>query len=155
MKPLVVYYSRTGTTRKVAEAIADLLRCGYEQVIDARNRAGLLGYLLSGRDAMRRRLTAIKEVAKNPSLYDVVVIGTPVWVYTASTPIRTYLAQRRRLFKGVAFFCTYGGDCGHVISDMEELCRRKPRALLELQTKEVRKGEYAQKVQDFTARLAE
>jgi flavodoxin len=43
MKTLVVYYSRTGTTRKVAEAIAGILRCDIEEVVDTKKRSGILG----------------------------------------------------------------------------------------------------------------
>jgi flavodoxin len=35
--PLVVFYSRTGTTKKVGEALADLLQCDSEELIDTRN----------------------------------------------------------------------------------------------------------------------
>jgi flavodoxin len=32
MKPLVVYYSRTGIGNKVTEVIADVLKCAIEEV---------------------------------------------------------------------------------------------------------------------------
>jgi flavodoxin len=34
MNALVVYYSRTGTTRKVAEHLASLLKCVSEEIHD-------------------------------------------------------------------------------------------------------------------------
>ena len=57
MKPLVVFYSRTGTTKKVGEALADLLQCDSEELIDTKKRKGPLGFLRSGRDATRNKLT--------------------------------------------------------------------------------------------------
>ncbi len=106
MKILVAYYSRTGTTRKVAEAIAGILKCDIEEVIDKKSRSGALGWLKSGRDAGSKKLTTIEETKNDPGLYDVVAIGTPVWNGTMSTPIRTYIVQHRESFKKVAFFCT-------------------------------------------------
>jgi len=106
MKSLVVFYSRTGTTREVVEAISGLLQCDLEEVLDTKNRAGILGYLRSGSDAFLKRLAAIKETRTDPALYDIVIIGTPIWAYVMSSPIRTYLSRNKNRFKQVAFFCT-------------------------------------------------
>jgi len=43
VKPLVVFYSRTGTTKKVGEALVDLLQCDNEELIDTKKRTGPLG----------------------------------------------------------------------------------------------------------------
>jgi flavodoxin len=40
MRPLVVYYSRTGNARFVAEKIASELSADTEEVIDSKNRRG-------------------------------------------------------------------------------------------------------------------
>ena len=37
-KSLVVFYSRTGTTKRVAESISNLLKCDVEEVIDTKSR---------------------------------------------------------------------------------------------------------------------
>ena len=49
MKTIVVYYSRTGNTRKVAEELADTLKCDIEQIIDTQKRSDVLGFLRSGK----------------------------------------------------------------------------------------------------------
>jgi len=46
-KYFVVFYPRTGTTRKVAEAIKDALKCDIEEIFDIKKRADLFGYLRS------------------------------------------------------------------------------------------------------------
>jgi len=55
MKALVVYYSRTGNTKFVAEKIAQELGADIEEVIDKKNRFGLINYLRAGGDALRRK----------------------------------------------------------------------------------------------------
>lgn len=60
-------------------------------------------------DAAFKRLTVIKKTEKDPALYDVVAIGTPVWANKMSTPARTYLFQNKDRFGRVAFFLTRGG----------------------------------------------
>ncbi len=45
MKVLIVYYSRSGQTRNIAEVIAKKLGAELEEIVDHRNRKGLLGFL--------------------------------------------------------------------------------------------------------------
>ena len=56
---LVAFHSRSGTTRRIARAIADSLEADVEEIIDLKARAGLFGYLGAGHDAIRRRCTPI------------------------------------------------------------------------------------------------
>jgi menaquinone-dependent protoporphyrinogen IX oxidase len=81
MKILVVFYSRTDNTRKTAEEIASVLECDMEEIIDTKNRSGALGYIKSGKDASRRKLTVLKEIINDPSQYDLLIIGTPLWAW--------------------------------------------------------------------------
>jgi len=156
MKILVVFYSRSGKTKKVAEAISDILKCDKEEIFDTKNRKGIPGFLSAGTDANLRRLTAIKETKNNPSLYDLVVIGTPIWSSNISTPIRTYLTLYKEDFKNVAFFCTrLGSDVDKVFTDMEGICQKTPIASLELISREVARNQYMQKVKEFIKNLKE
>jgi flavodoxin len=41
-KILVVYYSRTGMTKKLANSIANLLFADIEEIVDTKNRSGLM-----------------------------------------------------------------------------------------------------------------
>ena len=61
VKSLVVFYSRSGTTRKVAEKITNLLKSDIEEDIDMKNRAGALGGFISAKDAALKRLTEALE----------------------------------------------------------------------------------------------
>ena len=48
MKKLVVYYSRTGNTKVVAEKIANQLNADISEIIDRKNRKGRLVFLTGG-----------------------------------------------------------------------------------------------------------
>ncbi|MBU1035290.1 hypothetical protein KJ974_01180, partial [bacterium] len=107
-------------------------------------------------DANLRRLTAIKEIKNNPSLYDLVIIGTPIWSSNISTPIRTYLFLYKEKFKKIAFFCTrLGTDAEKVFADMKNLSQKTPLALLELTSREVARDQYMQKIKEFIKNLKE
>ena len=150
MKALTIFYSRTGTTKRVAEALSKALSCDVEEILDTKNRSGPLGYIASGRDAMRKRLTEIHPVKSDPSHYDIVLIGTPVWAGTMSTPVRTYISQNREHFKRIAFFCTYGGTgADRTLKTMKELCGKEEVASVAITTKETRSKEYEEKINQF------
>ena len=93
MKTLVIYYSRTGTTRTVAKQITQKLNCDSEEIIDEKNRKGVLGFLLASRDTILNKLTTIKKINSALSAYDLIIIGGPVWVGNMSVPIRTFISH--------------------------------------------------------------
>lgn len=150
MDILVVFYSRSGNTGKVAEEIRDRLECDIEEIVDTKNRSGVLGFLRSGRDARNQKLTVLKDIINDPSTYDLLIIGTPLWGGHVSTPVRTYIHQNQANFKSVAFFCTAGGKSfDGAFNDMRELCGVAPTESLGVQAKEVKDGSYKSKVAEF------
>ena len=154
MKALVVFYSRTGTTKKAAEAISKSLNCDIEEVVDTKNRKGPGGYLIAGKDAATKALTEIRKIQKPPDAYDIVIIGTPVWAFTMATAIRTYIDENKSRLAKIAFFCTQGGSGSkRTFRNMEEECGKKAAASLELTAREVIKGEYVGKVKQFIGEI--
>lgn len=154
MKTLVAYYSRTGTTKKVAKMIAQKLGAELEEIKDTVDRSGVKGYLLSGRDAMKKRLTTLEPATHNVSQYDLVIIGTPIWSWNMSVPARTYVTEQKDNFKDVAYFCTMGGlGSVRVFAGLAEITGKKPKATLAFTTKEVVSGNIESAVSVFTEKL--
>jgi flavodoxin len=155
MNALVVYYSRTGTTKKVAERTSTLLGCDIEEIHDTTNRSGPVGWMRAGRDSGSKKLTTLEIVKKDPAEFDTAVIGTPIWNHTISTPIRTYISHYKEHFKNVAFFCTGDSTDDSPFSEMELLSGRKPVATLRLhRKKEVEANQYQHKVEEFVRKIA-
>ncbi len=115
MKSLVVYYSRTGNARFVAETIAAEIGADIEEVIDLKKRSGTLGSLSGGFAARRGKETEIAPTTKSPARYDLIIVGTPVWAGRPSPAITTYLKKNNLSGKKVAVFFARG--------------RKKPRAI--------------------------
>lgn len=154
MKILVVYYSRTGNTGKIARELAEVLEGDLEEIIDTKNRSGILGWLRSGRDAMNKSLTDLKDPINDPAEYDLLVIGTPNWAGHVSAAVRTYIHQNQAKFKDVAFLCTAGSDnVSGVFSDMSELLENSPVATIGVRAKEIKDGSYESKIQEFIKAL--
>ena len=153
MKSLVAYYSRTGTTKTVAEAIIDALSADVEPIIADTEGKGM------GRLAMQAVFNVhakIGQTTKDASSYDVVIVGTPVWASKMSPPVRTYLAKNKSKFKSVAFFCTYGGRGSEkVLKSMESFCGKTALGMLDILEQDVKSGEYVEKVKRFATDLQE
>lgn len=148
MKTLIVYYSRTGNTKKIAEILAKKLKADTEEIIDLKNRKGPINFIRSGKEAMSEKPAAIKDPKKDPSKYDLIIIGTPVWASNVSTPIRTYV--KNNTFKKVAFFCTTGGrGIDKCFKKLEEICK-KPIASLGLTANNL---DNTKKINDFVKKL--
>lgn len=150
MQALVVYYSRGGNTRKVAEELSKELKCDIEEIQDTVNRSGPIGWLNSGRQASTKALTKLQPIKNDPAKYDLVIIGTPVWAAHVSTPVRTYITDNKDKLKKVAFLVTEGsrGD-DTTVKDMEEISGKKAAGTLVVKVAEIKKGEYADKVKKF------
>jgi flavodoxin len=150
MQVLVVYYSRTGHTKKIGDDIAKELGCDTEEIIDTVNRSGPIGWLNSGRQAMNKELTRLKPIQKDPAGYDLVIVGTPIWSFDVSVPVRTYLTENKDKLKKVAFFCTEGnrGD-DTAFKTMGELCDKKPAGTLAVMVKDISEGNYGDMVKKF------
>ena len=109
MKSLVVYYSRTGNAKFVAEKVALELKADTEEVVDLKNRRGWFGFLRAGYDATRSKEAKIGKIQKLPKDYDLIVVGSPVWNSRLTPAIRTYLRDNDLSEKKVAIFSTNEG----------------------------------------------
>ena len=150
---LVVFYSKTGNAELVSKAIARSLNADIEEIRDREKRAGVLGFLRSGYEAISKKLSDIEPISKNPDEYDLVIIGSPVWAGSLSSPVRTYLSLYGNKIRKVAFFATYGIRCGRVFKQMKELSKSSI-VTLEVKEKEVKSGEHLSKVKDFIEKIA-
>ena len=140
-KVAVVYYSKTGNTQAVAEAIAETLN----SLTDQKDANLFCAELVSltpvnpypedyqatieeSRDEclndLGRELTnaALKDLDK----YDVIFLGYPVWFGTYAQPIATVLATQDFKGKKVVPFCTFGS--GGLESSVKNIQEKLPDA---------------------------
>ena len=152
MKCLLVFYSRTGTTKKIAESISTEMNCEYEEIIDTKKRKGcFIGFIKSGFAATREKLTIIKTIQKDPELYDVVILGTPIWNKRMTPAIRTYITENKNRFKSVAFFCTLGGRGEpETFESMTKLCEKTPVSTLAIIRKDIKNELHQDEIKNFS-----
>jgi hypothetical protein len=139
----------------LGQAIAQATGADVEEIIDLKDRSGGNGYLVGVKDAVGRKTTEIARAARDPRDYELIIIGTPVWAWSMSCAVRTYLrTMRRRLPDRIAFFCTAdkrGMD--RAFRDMASESLAKPVATLGLRMRDVIKHDPAAKVAAFVSAL--
>jgi flavodoxin len=151
---LIAYYSRTGTTKRVATDLARALRADIAEIRSVKRRRGLLGYLRSAVEAILETGAGIDRLEVDPAGYDLVVIGSPVWFASLSSPVRAFVWQNRDKMKDVAFYCTMGGRGGkRALQQAARECGREARATLLLREAAVERGVDWVKVREFVDRI--
>ena len=138
---LVVYYSRSGNTAKVARGITGICGADCEEIRDSAVRSGLVGWFLSGREAWLGRAAPIEPPSCDPQEYDLVVVGSPLWAGRLSSPVRSYLQGQRGRIPQVAAFITRGGtNPRKAFEEIERLAGKAPVATLTLTERELGRG---------------
>jgi flavodoxin len=110
-KMMVVYYSYSGITKKVAEFIkekvdgdifeiepVDQYPSSYSAVLELANKELASGY----KPTLRKRL-------ENMDNYDVIFLGSPVWCGTIAPAVTSFLSTHDLSGKTIIPFCTHGG----------------------------------------------
>lgn len=151
---LVVFYSRSGFTRRVAQTLAQALGADLEELHDGRNRSGFLGYLRSGMEATFGMLPRLTPLSADPKAYERVIVGTPIWNASVSSPVRSFLVGQGRGCKAVAFFCTLGGSgSARAFRQMVQACGKEPIATMALRDEEIGGPAQASQVARLVERL--
>ncbi|MDR1864355.1 MAG: NAD(P)H-dependent oxidoreductase [Bacteroidales bacterium] len=124
-KVLVIYYTRTGNTKQIANFIHATVECdiveletvepypeAYNDILTQAQNELNSGY----RPALK---TTIEDIGK----YDVIIIGHPIWHGHVPPPVQSLLAGYDFSGKKIAPFCTHGGSgVAQSRSDISRLC---------------------------------
>lgn len=125
MRPLVVYYSYSGITRRLAEDIA-LITDGELRELKLQKP-----YSFSYNTAVKEvreeiekgycpHLTEGAEAIENA---EVIFIGSPNWLKTFAPPVLSFLRTVDLSGKTIIPFCTHGGGgFGRMIEDYKKEC---------------------------------
>jgi len=151
---LVVYYSLTGYTRQIAEAIAAAHDADLEVIKDTFNRDTGLGRIRSAIEGLLGLRSSITPPKHDLSEYDLVVVGTPVWAARLSSPVREYLSQQSASLKRVAFFSTQGGIGGKwALQNMAKVCGQWPIARMIISTRQLNTPVAEEKIAKFMSEI--
>ena len=154
MKSLVVYFSRDGNTRKVAEKLAEKIGADIEEVTESKSRAGPLGWIRSGRESASGMVPEINPVKASVSEYDLVIIGGAMWAGTICSPVRAFLVKYASDIKQSAIFCTLNGDKHEkAFAEMESRLGKEPVATAHFKANTIKDDSYLSDLDAFAEKI--
>jgi flavodoxin len=133
-KVSVVYFSATGTTRKVAEMMAASI---YSDIHEIRPTVPYTEADLNWRDSLSRSSLEMKDSTARPAIedmpdfsdHDLIYLGYPIWWGVAPRIINTFIESQNLDSLQIVLFCTSGGS--PAAPSMEALRRTYPNLRFE------------------------
>jgi flavodoxin len=114
MKSLVVYYSLTGKTKLVAQAIAQALSATLVEITETKPRMrGPCLYAIGGFEARMNKRSRISPIGADLKQYERVFVGSPVWNSRPVPAINAFIYKMNFEQRSVVPFFTMAGDNSH------------------------------------------
>jgi len=122
MKKLVIFYSLNNNTKFIAEKFsrgigADILELKPEKEIPRKEPKQ---HISGGKQVINKETPRLQKYDINLADYDTLIIGTPVWAFTFTPPVRTFFRENSIKNKKIILFCTYDLFKGMVFGNMKK-----------------------------------
>lgn len=134
---LVVYFSRMGYVKKIAYQIADKSGADVYEVKTREKVDGTLGFWWCGRFGLKRLEMPIEEIGVDLNAYDEVTICSPIWVFSLSAPMRTFVKSASGKIKSVNYvFAHYtNGSYSFVADEIDKALGVKRNKLINVRSR--------------------
>ena len=111
MKTLVVYYSLEGNTKILASKIAETLNADIIELKTSKQypSEGFKKYVFGGKSVVFGEKPKLTNTGIDLSLYDTIVIGTPIWASNFTPPIKSFISEYKIQGKRIALFACHRG----------------------------------------------
>lgn len=123
MKVAIVYYSLEGNTKKVANQIAEKFNADLYELKEVKStvpKTGFFKFVWGGKQVVMKQKPDLEELNINIDEYDLIFIGTPVWAFTFSPAIRSFLSKYNIKGKKIGIFCCHSGGLKNTIQDIKD-----------------------------------
>lgn len=97
---VVLYVTRSGHSRAIAEQIGGRLGVEAHEIADLVSRRGFLGFMKSGAQSSMKGSTPIADPGVDLAKADTVVLVHPVWAANVCPPVRTWLNAHKAELAG-------------------------------------------------------
>jgi len=123
MKTAVIYYTLDGNSAIVAQEIktqlnADLIRLHTK---DEKKRSRIGKFFWGGGMVFLNKKPPLKPYSFDPSAYDLIIIGAPVWASSPAPPIKTFISEAGITGKKIAIFVCHAGGKGNALGIFKTL----------------------------------
>lgn len=128
---LILYYSQTGVTKKVAEELqkqlgADIERLEVTKPYDGDFKA-TIGRCME--EKKKGELPHLRPLKSDLKKYDIIFLGYPIWFGTYATPVITLVNTFKFAGRQIVPFCTFGS--GGLVESAEHLKKALPMASIQ------------------------
>lgn len=106
VKVLVAYFSYSGTTKNIANAISEKTGGDLFEITPQDGYSNV--YMESNSEIRGNKRPALTDTVENMDEYDIVFVGYPVWWHATPAPINTFLESYNLTGKLIIPFCTSG-----------------------------------------------
>jgi hypothetical protein len=120
-----------------------------ELITESVNRKGIVGWLKTGSGNSKREVGQIGETLYDPIDYDLVILASPIWAGTVSSPMRGYITKNReKLGKTAVFLTNLSGVVDNAFTEIRGLLVNPPLVEGSLQRSKI-KSEFESTVNAF------
>lgn len=149
-KTLIVCYSNTGTSRRVADLLSGKFQWPRGEVSEARSRAGTVGTLRCVMDSLLRRHPSIRYEGPDPRGFETVVLIAPIWLAELAGPMRSFVRDHAAGLKRVAVISVMGGQgATNAFAEIDRILGRPPILSTSFTARAVDDGSYASALEAF------
>ncbi|MBR4265491.1 MAG: hypothetical protein IKQ46_05465 [Bacteroidales bacterium] len=129
-KSIVVYYSQTGATAKVADIFSQKLGIEKDSIVCEEPYNGDFNQTIERcqKDLQEGKVPAIKALAHNIAEFDTIYLGYPVWFGTFAPPVASFIKNVDLKGKVLVPFCTFGS--GGLNTSSDQLKTQLPDAIV-------------------------
>ena len=110
-KVLIAYYSYSGNTKYIAEKIQKMTRGDLFEIKTVKTYPKNYNEVVE--EAKKEKNSdyrpELQSKVKNINEYNIVFIGTPVWWYTMTPAVKSFITETDLKGKTIIPFCTHGG----------------------------------------------
>ena len=121
-KTLIVYYSLTGNTQFIAEALRESIEADILELKPIKELKADSGtrFMWGGYQSTMKKKPKLMDFDINPLEYDLIILGTPVWAWNISPPMRSFMSKFDLTGKKVALWMCHAGDGVKAMSRFKE-----------------------------------
>jgi len=147
---LIVCYSYTGTSHRLAQMLGRALNWPLAEIHDAKPRSGAWGTWRCVVDSLLRRRPPMRYAGPDPGQFDAVVLVSPIWAGRLAGPMRSFVALHRDRLRDVAIVSTMDErGAENAVAEVGHLLGRAPLMSMAVTAREVDDGSCAARLDDF------
>lgn len=119
----VLYFSRSGNSKRIAEKIAEKLGCTTIEITDNVSWKGFFGFMKGGFYSINQKLTGIKlENDYNVSEADNIVLVVPLWAGNTAPAGYSFLMKEMKNIKNLYMvICNDGSDFDKAYTKLQKM----------------------------------